>query len=309
MTKITVVLLSILSLILVVSPLPAAPALPVEAYWDQVRATRALIAELQDAPYTVRRARLLEAAGQWEDVTAVLLPNGTIVPVDTSFLVSLLQADPPDLEALDRLLGALLSARDQLPETARTAGDLRALDRVLARAEFQWEEQATSSNTLLEDILRFFSRLLSGPGLQYLLLGLGGTALAVIVFYVVRSLLEGVVAESRANGEMGEEEEELSAEAALKRAEVLAEAHDYRTAVRYLYLSSLLLLEERGLLRYKRSLTNREYLRSVSHLPQLAGVLQDVVEVFERVWYGYQVLDEAAYARYEARIDELSRMK
>jgi hypothetical protein len=37
---------------------------------------------------------------------------------------------------------------------------------------------------------------------------------------------------------------------------------DYRTAVRYLYLSLLLLLEEHGLLRYDRPLTDREYLQA-----------------------------------------------
>ena len=96
---------------------------------------------------------------------------------------------------------------------------------------------------------------------------------------------------------------------ALKRAQNLSGAGDYRTAVRYLYLSSLLLLDERGLLRYNRSQTNREYLRSVAHLPKFAAILREVIDVFDRVWYGYQTLDEATYTQYAARVAELRQQK
>jgi hypothetical protein len=79
--------------------------------------------------------------------------------------------------------------------------------------------------------------------------------------------------------------------------------------VRYLYLSSLLLLEERDLIRYDRSQTNQEYLRSVAGRPELAVILQDVIDVFDRVWYGFQSLDSRAYAQYQARVEQLRRQK
>ena len=63
----------------------------------------------------------------------------------------------------------------------------------------------------------------------------------------------------------------------------------------------------RGLLRYDRSLTNREYLRSVAHVPELAGVLQDVVNIFDRVWYGYQPITPETYDRYAAQVQALRR--
>jgi hypothetical protein len=72
-----------------------------------------------------------------------------------------------------------------------------------------------------------------------------------------------------------------------------------------LYLSSLLILDEQGLLRYDRSRTNREYLRSVSSQPQLAGSLRDVIDVFDRVWYGFDSVDEEAYRSYVKHVDEL----
>ena len=61
------------------------------------------------------------------------------------------------------------------------------------------------------------------------------------------------------------------------------------------------------MLRYDRALTNREVLRRVAHDPTLAAVLQDVVDVFDRVWYGYQPLDEVTYQRYAAAVDRLKR--
>ena len=84
---------------------------------------------------------------------------------------------------------------------------------------------------------------------------------------------------------------------------------DYRTAVRYLYLSSLLVLDEQGLLRYDRSRTNREYLRSVSSRPELAIPLRKVIDVFDRVWYGFEAVDENTYKSYVQQVEELREKK
>ena len=103
--------------------------------------------------------------------------------------------------------------------------------------------------------------------------------------------------------------ESLTADSALRRAQEFSGGGDYRTAVRYLYLSTLLRLEERGLLRYDRSLTNREYLQRVAHDPDLSTVLRDVVDVFDRVWYGYQPLDAPAYQRYATAVEALKHYR
>jgi hypothetical protein len=138
--------------------------------------------------------------------------------------------------------------------------------------------------------------------------GLAAIALALVLAYAMRSIVADFVAEQEAD-ENGNGDEDMTSAAALKQAQALSAGGDYRTAVRYLYLSSLLLLEERGLLRYDRSLTNREYLRSVAHKPVLATIFRDVIEVFDRVWYGYRPLDEATYNQYEARVEELQRQQ
>jgi hypothetical protein len=76
-----------------------------------------------------------------------------------------------------------------------------------------------------------------------------------------------------------------------------------------LYLSSLLVLDEQGLLRYDRSRTNREYLRSISSRPELAKPLRDVIDVFDRVWYGFEAVDEDTYKTYVEHVQELRERK
>src|SRR5262249_55824162 len=122
--------------------------------------------------------------------------------------------------------------------------------------------------------------------------------LAVLLVYALQSILADFAAEAVLASDAENAGEPLTADSALRRAQELSGGGDFRAAVRYLYLSTLLRLEEHGLLRYDRSLTNREYLKRVAHDPNLVAVLRDVVEVFDRVWYGYQPLDATAYQRY-----------
>ena len=108
---------------------------------------------------------------------------------------------------------------------------------------------------------------------------------------------------------IGEEDEIITSKAAFAKAQKLSRTGDYRSAVRYLYLSALLIMDERGVLRYDRSKTNREYLRSVTDTPELAKPLGEVIEVFDDVWYGYHDLEEDTFKRYSNRVEELKEKK
>jgi hypothetical protein len=149
---------------------------------------------------------------------------------------------------------------------------------------------------------------LSTPALTNCLSLLAGVALLLILGYIARSLFVNFAPEV-ASGPDGALHEVLTAETALRRAHTLSTGGDFRAAVRYLYLSALLILDEHGVLRYDRSLTNREYLRTVADLPEVAATLREVIEVFDRVWYGYQPLDQAAYEQYATRVAELRRRR
>ena len=133
----------------------------------------------------------------------------------------------------------------------------------------------------------------------------GSLALLLVLFYVLRGLNASFVTERAMNPEDAEDEAMLTATAAMKRAQTFSASGDYRTAIRYLYLSALLALDERGVLRYDRTLTNREYIRTLEKRPLLARTFGSIVGVFDRVWYGKQPVDAETYAEYVAHIEDL----
>jgi hypothetical protein len=310
----------LLSLILIsfnlTGPAQAAdPPLSLDDYWQKIQETRTLVIGLENAPAQSRSAQLAALADQWAQITLVTLPNGQQMPVNHDFITAQLRADPPDLIRLNDMLTTLLTTRQNWPPAKHQPDDTKVFSDILAQPEFQWpdEQPEQPPPQWLGQFGRRFSQFIAGL-LASSLTGYILTGLAILVFLTVlaltlRGLLADFVAESAADldGEAGGET--LTADSAFKRAQRLSNAGDYRTAVRYLYLSSLLILEERGLLRYDRSQTNREYLRSVAHLPRLAALLREVIEVFDRVWYGYQPLDEAAYTRYANQVVKLRQQK
>lgn len=290
-------------------------ALTPEAYWQKLEATRAQLAQLAEAPPEAARAALDAAADEWTAIREVTLPDGTRLPLDHLALAAQLRRDPPDLARLADQIDSILAAREAWPAPRHQAQDLEALNRLLARPEFQWVEQPPSwLEQLWRDLQaafwRFVAQLIGEApvdldGLGYVFTAAGIIGLLIVLIFIARALRAGFAAEAQAH--VDDEAAVMSAQAALQRAQALSRAGDYRTAVRYLYLSALLLLDERGLLRYDRSLTNREYLRRVADKPELARHLREVVEVFDRVWYGYQPLDAAAYARYAEHVAALEK--
>jgi hypothetical protein len=286
-------------------------------YWIQLEDTRQEISELEQSAMDPARDRLEAIAQQWEAITTVALPDGTQIAVDHSFLVSLLRSSPPDLARIVRLLAALLAEQDNFIEAQNTSADLQSLKRILAQSEFQWKEQNAGQPGALEKLWQRIQqelgelarKLLGFNGANYIL-GIGALLLlSAMLLYLFRNLLLSFVAEARVAPLTRAGDEVLTADTALKRAQELSRGGDNRSAVRYLYLSALLLLEERGLLGYDRTKTNREYLLSVRDLPELETSLRYVVEVFDRVWYGYQPLDAQDYQYYERQVGKLRQQR
>ena len=71
---------------------------------------------------------------------------------------------------------------------------------------------------------------------------------------------------------------------------------DHRQAVRYLYLKSLRLLNDQGLIRFHQESTNEEYLRQLSATPQ-APAFRVLTGLYEKVWYGEFPLGEGQFAK------------
>jgi hypothetical protein len=292
--------------------LQSGPTLPFEEYWERVRETRQAILQMESKPESAVRQELNALAAQWEQVKAIELPDRSIIQIESAYLTRELRSDAPRLDRLGNLLDALLRAHEEYPQKVFTLHDLAPLEGILARPEFQWEEaQPIVMPGWLDRFLAWLERLANRAVNATFSIGripLIVTAILVFLlslFFISRGLSRNLVREAQLAAEESQGDEMLTSKGAFKRAESLSTQGDYRNAIRYLYLSSLLVLDEQGVMRYDRSRTNREYLRSVSSRPELAKPLRDVIDVFDRVWYGFEPIDENTYKSYVQHVEEL----
>ncbi len=301
---------------------------PQRSGWAQVEtpaldAYQQLIAEAYAAAQRSDRIGLDQRAEQLLRIERVQLPDGSTTPVDNRWLAAALAEEPPSYPDLVARLGAILDALGQ-PRGEAVPDALDRLEQVYQVPPFKSRALPSAWNRFWEAIgnaiADFFSRLFANlptpavtPTPAQSLNGLNATGWAVLavglllvialVVYAVRGVRRSVVADARAREE-AVEEETMTATEAVDRAQIEARAGNYRGAARHLYLSSLLWLEERGMLRYDRSRTNREYLQQVRGKP-VHDELLPVVETFERVWYGHRPLDDAGFREYERQVDAM----
>lgn len=289
-----------------------------EMYWQLIESSRETISHLNGLPIENIKQNLEELANKWETITEVET-NGIVTPMDNGYLIAMFRAEEPNLKQIDGVLGELQEAHKKQPDHVFSGVELTSLHAILARPEFIWADQAPSPlNTLLQKLLDAMGRLwnrifgddpINLPGDTVTLFILASIILIVILAFVFRTVLNDFVKDAQVNGEENEVNEPLTSEVAFQKAQNLSQGGDYRSAVRYLYLSSLLLMDERGVLRYDRSRTNREYLRSVANNPELSEPLGDVIEVFDNVWYGYHPVEEETFRQYSSRVEELKEKK
>jgi len=289
------------------------------AYWDFVQNTRQTVAQLKSKAGADVTQQLNNLASQWDQVTAVELTDGRIIQIHPEYLTTELRAKPPELDHLEKSLDALLKAHEQYPQEVFTLADIDPLNKILARPEFQWNEGQAAEMPdwlakIFDAVANFTDRLVFAIA-NMLVQGrtafivIGSILFVLILFYIARSLSRSLAANAELAADENENEGIVTSKGALQRAQTLSMQGDYRNAVRFLYLSSLLVLDEQGLLRYDRSRTNREYLRSVASRPDLADPLRDVIDVFDRVWYGYETVDKQTYQTYREHVEELQEKK
>lgn len=141
--------------------------------------------------------------------------------------------------------------------------------------------------------------------LRFVLFPLGAIALGVVIIFFIRQIRMNLISE--AHDEVAETElEQVETErAALARAETAEAASDFRGALRFLYLSAILHLQERGVLPYDKSLTNREYLHQARADIDLHTALGPAITVFDEVWYGHKPCDAETVASYRDLLEKV----
>lgn len=144
-----------------------------------------------------------------------------------------------------------------------------------------------------------------GTFLFYLMWGIALTVLAFVGWILIRAILrhfeedvklkrnseltpEQVLELSHPPGEIPSDEYE-------HRAVEFARSGNYKSAVRELVLGSMSWIERAGLIRYRKGLTNRDYVRAVWRKPTERGSLEHIVAVFERAYFGRRTPDRVGF--------------
>ena len=199
--------------------------------------------------------------------------------------------------------------------------NLAALDGILSRPPFVsppdfWTAlgeflQRLVLRSPLGAVINAISRLLhsllgsaAGPVervlLKELLVSVAGLIVAAVLVFAAHRSFGTFVPHAELADQDREEGRRLDAAGARARAATLAAAGDYREAARYVFLSTLLALDEAGRLRVDVTTGNRDVLRQARAVPHLAEALTPVVRGFELFWFGHAPVTRQDYERYRA---------
>jgi hypothetical protein len=313
-------------------------AVSLAEYEEALNAAAAILqdASTADLAETQRIEAYARAHARLAAITAVALPGGDVIAVEP-----LLPAQPAR-EAADEVatgetggyeslnlvangLTRVTTASAQLAASTRddSAARLALLQQVLARPELAMDEPwwQRAQRWLREQLQRLLPEVqfgeiggrnwgVVGQIFIWSVVGLGGGALIWLLSYWLQGLLGGFVRDARLDTSAHGDGSPPTAAAARQQARALAGAGNYRQAVRQLYLAALLSLEEQGVVRHDRSLTNRELLRqlhenSAVELRPVEAHLTPVIDTFDTVWYGEREPDRETFARYEAEVERL----
>lgn len=272
----------------------------IDAYWELIEEVRGEIADGG------------AVSAEFGEIEQVVLDNGETVGLDNDWLDGMLSDEDIETGVKLSLLDSLLETKDQLPDVGSDSAEAD-LQSILSRGEFDYEpREETWRERLRRQFFEFIDQLITAGANAPSIFGWSMAALALLLivglfFYWLDGTRTQFVAE-RALAVKTDEASGLTAEEALGEARRFRNANDLRTAVRYLYLSALLALDEKGALEYDRAKTNREYvtgLRRSGSPIEFTNTLRDVIDVFDRVWYGFQPITQSEFDVYSQRVDNL----
>jgi hypothetical protein len=253
-------------------------------------------------------------------VTAVLMPDNTLAPVDTAWLTAELRKPAPDLPTVAARLGALIDALAYVAPPA-PPGALERLEQILARPPFGRPDDTPGEQGALERFIIWLLQQLGGlfrpvaamaggtPGttVSWLLIALGAALVLAVLGLWLRGLRRALGSEATIASPA-----ELAARDtadARAQASALAREGDYRGAARLLALAALLWLDESGILPYDPHQTNREHLGRLGERPAARAGLAPIVDTADRVWYGGAPLDAVGYAEVERQVEALRSLE
>lgn len=145
------------------------------------------------------------------------------------------------------------------------------------------------------------------PILSYLFWGVIAIICGLIIYVVYAGItgrssrrpLEQRVRDDFEEGEASHSPAELAADVYLNRAAESAARGDIREAVAQLLLGAMSSIEREGLIRFRRGLTSRDYLRAARPQQEQFTALKHIVRVYEPICFGRR---EALTEHYETSL-------
>ncbi len=281
-------------------------------YRRAVEQTLALAQQANALTVNERALLLNQAAATLEGIRVVRLASGAESAVDNAALVALIR----DASKTENAVARLTALRDALAQSPAGINpqDLAALQSILNRPPFVSESSALPA--WLQDIVRrltdFFDRLASNTARgifdgRDLIVLVGVVLVMAVLVYFILNLRRNLVQEE-ALAALVQEHAARTPSEAFNNAQQFANQGDYRSAVRQLYLATLLLLDQRGKLKYDPTLTNREYLRQTTNDPRAAAAPAPIVETFDRAWYGFEPITRQEFDAYRQRVEQVKEL-
>jgi hypothetical protein len=177
-------------------------------------------------------------------------------------------------------------------------------------AEWDWPQWLKDFFTGLGNLLSNAGGALAGLGrvLQALAYAVLAVICALIIWLVVKAVnrfraRQNTGVGRRRNYEEGEADippGDLPVDEYLRRARELAEKGLFREAIAQLILGAMSFTERSGLIRFRRGLTHRDYLRALRSRNEQHQALRTIVAVYEPICFGRQ---PAQVGHYDASLD------
>jgi len=280
-----------------------ATPLPEAEYWIRLQQTDSLLQ--QSLANGLSESAAAQINAMWARVESLTLLDGETLAIDVDWLMVDVSLSADDLRTLQTRIQALLAYHDVQTAAAQNAeSSLAALERILQDERFRYEQEPVPPESQPTNSRPSPSGGFS-PAAQLVLIMIGiGLVIALLVNFA-RGLR---IQRAALLPDTTPEDDPVTSAAALERAAESQSTQDYRAAIRYLYLSSLLLLDERGVIDYDPSLTNREHLEQVRPRREIFELLSAIVSLFDRVWYGFAPVDEALYQGFRQRVERLEKL-
>ncbi len=247
---------------------------------------------------------LRDAAAKLKAITELQAPDGSILPVNNSWLTTELDKSTVNMQRIATRLGTIIEVLTHTNTSDPAA--LEQLRGILSNPPFNYNLDVPDVPVSLSGgdwLASLFS--ISKSCLTFL----GILAVVILIGYFVVTLRNNSLpAPRKLTSEPNSEELPMvksSGEAIQRADQVAQEERDFRKAVRFLYLSTLLWLSERQVLAFDRTLTNREVLAAIPTASPLHARLAPVVQTFDRVWYGFKDIDQAAFEHFRQQVTAL----